>query len=329
MNKRSISVLSVLIVLIAVPGWSQTCQSREEIAAADRTAIENTAQQLFEQSARGDADSIRTNSVPSLQSSFNGIAGAVNDNKDALSGAKPQIRTAFLLDTGATPSPDGRFYCGVYSGNGMASNGAEFDLPGLAAGKYAVVIQDVVGSKGPYAFSTVLQQMNGWKLAGLQIRPESAYGHDGIWYLERARDYKNKGQNHNAWFFYATSWDLMAPVRFMETKLLGKINEELTSVQPKDIPSGNPVSYIVNGKTYSITEMSVLHTQNTFDLAIKYSVPSTADFNATQADARNLANAYVAQYPELKDAFNNVWAHAIDPSGGDVPGLVNLEQATN
>ena len=127
------------------------------------------------------------------------------------------------------------------------------------------------------------------------------------------------------WFFYATSWDLMAPVRFMETKLLGKINEELSSVQPKDIPSGNPVSYTVNGKTYSITEMSVLHTQNTFDLAIKYSVPSTADFSATQADARNLANAMIAQYPELKDGFNNVWVHAVDPNGGDVVGLVKIK----
>jgi hypothetical protein len=56
-------------------------------------------------------------------------------------------------------------------------------------------------------------------------------------------------------------------------------------------------------------------------------VPSTADFNGTQADARGLATAMVAQYPELKDAFTNVWAHAVDPNGGEAVGLINLKQA--
>ncbi|HWG86348.1 MAG TPA: hypothetical protein VN679_01105, partial [Candidatus Acidoferrales bacterium] len=124
------------------------------------------------------------------------------------------------------------------------------------------------------------------------------------------------------------SWDLLAPVPFMESRLLSKILQESGSIQPKDVPTGGkPVSYTANGKTYSITEMSVLHQENTFDLSLKYSVPSTADFNATQADARSLATALVTQYPELKEVFNRIWAHAVDPNGGDVPGLINLKPA--
>ena len=170
--------------------------------------------------------------------------------------------------------------------------------------------------------------MNGWKLAGLQIRPQAAAGHDGHWYLQQARDYKTKGQNHNAWFFYVTSWQLLAPVDFMDSKLLSKITQESNGVQPKDIPAGgNAVDYPVNGKTYKITEMTVFVNEKSLDLNMKYLVTSTADFNATMADARSLANAYIAQYPELKDSFNNVWAHAIDGKGGDVVGLVNLKPA--
>jgi len=282
---------------------------------------------MFEQASRGDVNDLKANSIASLQSNFTDIAGGVNDNKPALEGARQQIRTSFLLDTGSNPSPDGRFYCGVFGASGMNANGAEFDLPGLPAGKYGIVIQDVTGNKGPYALTTILQEQNGWKLAGLQIRPESASGHDGIWYLEQARNYKNKGQTHNAWFYYVTSWDLMAPVRFMGTRLLTKIIEESNGVLPKDVPAGgNTVSYSANGRTYNITDISVLRTDNNLDLSIKYSVPSTADFASTAADARNLANAYVAQYPELKDAFNNIWAHAIDPNGGDVPGVVTLKK---
>ncbi|HEY6351524.1 MAG TPA: hypothetical protein VI636_19140 [Candidatus Angelobacter sp.] len=319
--------LVLLFVAAGLPAWTQTCQTRDEIPDQAKTAMESAAQHIFEQAGRGDVDNLRSNSISALQSNFTDITGAVNDNKPALQGASNQIRTSFMLDTGATPSPDGHFYCGVFGATGMNSGSAEFYIPGLSAGKYGIVIQDLTGPKGPYALTTVFQDLNGWKMAGFQIRPQSARGHDGIWYLEQAREYKNKGQNHNAWFYYVTSWDLMAPVKFMNTRLLSKIVEESGGVQPKDLPSGgNGVSYSANGKTYNITDISVLRTDSSFDLSIKYSVPSTADFAATAADARNLANAYVTQYPELKDAFNNIWAHAIDSSGQEVPGVVPLKK---
>jgi hypothetical protein len=317
--------LLAMSLAAGLPAWAQSCQTREEMPEQARTALDNAAKQTFDQAARGDLNSLRTNSIPTLNFDTD-VASPVNGNKAAMQGATAQIRTSFLLDTGPTPSPEGRFYCGVFGANGMASNGAEFDIPNLPAGKYGVVFQDFNGPKGPYVLSTIFQDVGGWKIADFRLHPEAAVGHDGLWYLEQARQFKTKGQNHNAWFYYVTSWDLLAPVPFMESRLLSKILQESGSIQPKDVPTGGkPVSYTANGKTYSITEMSVLHQDNSFDLSLKYSVPSTADFNATQADARNLANALVTQYPELKQVFNRVWAHAVDPSGGDVPGLINLK----
>lgn len=317
--------LLAMLLAAGLPAWAQSCQTREEMPEQARTALDNAAKQTFDQAARGDLNSLRTNSITTLNFDTD-VASPVNGNKAAMQGATAQIRTSFLLDTGATPSPEGRFYCGVFGANGMAPNGAEFDIPNLPAGKYGVVFQDFNGPKGPYVLSTIFQDVGGWKIADFRLHPEAAVGHDGLWYLEQARQFKTRGQNHNAWFYYVTSWDLLAPVPFMESRLLSKILQESGSIQPKDVPTGGkPVSYTANGKTYNITEMSVLHQDNSFDLSLKYSVPSTADFNATQADARNLANALVTQYPELKEVFNRVWAHAVDPSGGDVPGLINLK----
>src|SRR5262249_30794703 len=266
---------------------------------------------------RGDVNALRQNAISTLQSDFGGIAGAVNDNKPALSGAKTQLRTEFLLDTGATPAADGLFFCGVFGAGGMSSGSAQFEIPGLPAGKYAVVIQDFIGSKGPYALTTIFQEASGgWKLAGFYVRPETAGGHDGLWYLQRARDYKGKSQNHNAWFYYLTSWDLLAPVTFMDTALLSKINQESNSALPKDVPvGGKAVSYPANGKTYNIIDMSVYRTDNSFDLSIRYLATSTSDYNATQAEARGLATAFANQYPELREAFNSIWVHAVDASG--------------
>ena len=327
MRRYSVKLFAALLVMTgaSVSGWSQTCQGRDEIPAPTRTAIETAAQQAYDQASRGDVNTLKAGSVPQLQSSFDGIAAAVNDHKDAFGGAKNQLRTTFLLDSGPTPNPDGTFYCGVYGARGVSSGGAQFAFPG-ATGKYAVVIQDFVGKKGPFALTTIFQDMNGWKLAGLQVRPGSAAGHDGFWYLKQARDYKSKGQVHNAWFYYITSWELLAPLPSMNTTLLGKILDESSGVQPRDIPAdGKPVAYTANGKTYTITDMSTFKSDTTFDLAVKYSVPSAADQNATQADARSLANALVAQYPELKNGFGSIWVHAIDGSGADVVGLVRLK----
>ncbi len=317
-----------LIALASFPAWSQTCQTHDEIPAQTRTAMETAAQQAFDQASRGDINTLKTNSVPALQSNFNGIAGAVNDNKDAFPGAKAQLRTSFLLDnSGAGPNSDGTFYCGVYGANGGGSGSAQFSLPGLDPGKkYGIVIQDFVGNKGPFILTTIFEDLNGWKIAGFQIRPGAVAGHDGFWYLKQARDYKSKGQAHNAWFYYATSWELLAPIPAMNTKLLGDIQTESNGILPKDIPfDGKPVAFNAGGKNYTVTDMSVFKTDKNFDLAVKYSVPSTSDFNATQADARNLGTALSAQYPELKDAFSNIWVHAVDANGGDVVGLVKLK----
>src|SRR5215469_9444312 len=248
MRHLTVRMLSVVLVAVATsPAWAQSCQMRDEIPDQIKSAIENAAQQVFDQAARGDANSLKAKAIPSLQSNFSGIEGGVNDNKPAMEGARPQLRTSFLLDTGANPSPDGRFYCGVFGATGLAANGAEFDLPGVPPGKYGLVIQDFIGNKGPYALTTIFQDLSGWKLAGFYVRPESAAGHDGIWYLKQARDYKSKGQSHNAWFYYLESWELMAPVTFMETTLLGNIVKESSAVQPKDVPSGGKaVSYSAN-----------------------------------------------------------------------------------
>jgi len=320
------TILAFVMIAAGGAAWSQTCLTSDEIAGPVRTAIEAAAQNVFDQASRGDVAAIRQNIAPSAQSSADGIAGAASENRPAIAGANRQVRITFLLDTGATPNPDGRFYCGVFGANEATANNAEFDIPGLPAGKYGVVIQDVTGNKGPYALTTIFQEAGGWKIAGFYVRPEAALGHDGLWFLERAREYKTKGQVHNAWFYYVQSWDLMAPVTFMDTKLLSKITQESNNIQPKDIPvGGNAVSYSANGRSYSVTDISVFRTDKALDLNIKYSVPKITDFNATQADARNLANALVAQYPELKDGFHNLMVHAVDPTGGEVVGMITLQ----
>src|SRR5262249_11185963 len=132
----------ILALATALPVWSQGCDTRDEIPAQARASMESAAQQVFDQASRGDVNALRAASAPSLQSGFADVAGAIADNKAAFTGAHPQLRTTFLLDTGPAPSADGNFVCGVFGAGGGTANSAEFYIPGLPAGKYAIVIQD-------------------------------------------------------------------------------------------------------------------------------------------------------------------------------------------
>ena len=93
---KRISRIFAVLALFAVtaPVWGQTCQTREEVPDPVKTAVETAAQQVFDQASRGDTNGIRANSIASLQSNFNGIAAAVNDNKPAF---QQRVRSFALL----------------------------------------------------------------------------------------------------------------------------------------------------------------------------------------------------------------------------------------
>src|ERR1041385_9155450 len=120
MKQLTFTLFTATLVLAgSFSAWAQTCQSKDDIPEPARKAIETAAQQAFDQTARGNVQGLQSSPVPSLQSNFNGIAGAIDDNKDAFAGAKPQLPGVYFLDTGANPGPDGTFYCGVFGANGM------------------------------------------------------------------------------------------------------------------------------------------------------------------------------------------------------------------
>src|SRR6185437_8486139 len=172
MMQFTFKILTATLVLAgSFSVWAQTCQSKDEIPEPARKAIEAAAQQAFDQSAGGNVQGLQASAIPSLQSNFNGISGAVADNKDAFAGAKPQLRNLYLLDTGANPGPDGTFYCGVFGANGMNPNTAEFDLAGIPVGKYAITIQDFIGNKGPTFFPSSFRTLAAGKLPDTRFVP--------------------------------------------------------------------------------------------------------------------------------------------------------------
>jgi hypothetical protein len=322
-------LLLSIATLLWVPGAAaQTCQTADEIDPATRRALETSARQDFDFAAKGDVASLRQSAIPSVASDFGGIEAAVKESQADFSNAQIAVRPPFLLQAeGKDPLPRAEFLCGVFGKSGQTANSAVFVIPNLPPGDYGIVTVDVA-SKVPMTLSLVLQKVGAdWKLGGYYARAAQAAGHDGKWFLERARAFKAKGQNLNAWLYYVKARDLMVPVPFMSTLATDQAYDESQSLQPAQVPSAQrPLEISAEGNVFRITSMFPIGVENDVDLVVKYRCSSVA--NATQTYQQNMAaiRALVAKYPEFRDGFAAIIARAVEPSGKDYGTMVAAKE---
>ncbi len=325
-NPKPLALIVFLLCSMAVSrAAAQTCSSTQDMDASTRSALERTARQYFDYAAQGNVFDLKQSATASLASNFGGIEGVVIDQKSAYAGAQPTVRATYLMEApGTAPIARAEFLCGVWATPQYAS----FVINNLPPGRYGLVIQDVSTPKGKYALSMILKQEGAaWKLAGYYSKPEEIGGHDSQWFLSKAREYKAKGANHNAWFYYLTAWDLSAPVDFMETRALDKISDEMQSVRPSDLPTGDhPVALAASaGRSYQLIYMSALPVGNDFDLLVKYRMPDVSNSQQMFDDNVAVIKAILARYPEFRDAFAGVVARATEPSGRDYGTLLAMK----
>jgi len=326
-SRRLFAPLAVSLLALTFEAFAvgQTCSSGPDLAAGTKSAIESAAQRYFNMSAQGDVAGLKANAIPELASNFTGIEQAVVDNKKFLSQGQPTVTGTYLLDASQSKGTlqHADFYCGIYN----PSDRVGFSIPNLPAGQYAVVIQKISGSKDPVTLTMILQDVAGsWKLAGYYPRLNSIGGHDGQWYLTQARQYKAKNQLHNAWFYYLTAWDLMAPVNFMGTPQLDRIAEEMQSARPADTPSvESPMDLPANGKVFKVTELIPVPVGSDLNLRLRYQTADASNNAAAFQDNMAVIKAIVAKYPEVRDAFNAVIARAVDNSGHDYGSLLAMK----
>src|SRR6058998_1006541 len=309
-SARLIVFSSLMFSAFAV---AQTCLTAADMDEPIRNVLVSTAKKYFDMAARGDAASLKQNAIASLASDFGTIETAIKDNQANFSGAQANARPPFLLKAeGTAPLPKAEFLCGVFGAQGQTRDSAEFVIPNLPPGNYGVVVLDVPTSKGANTLSFVLQQHgNDWKLGGFYAKPAQVAGHDGNWFIQRGREFKTKGQVHNAWAYYLEARDLLAPVPFMSTLATDKLYDEAQSVQPSDLPTNGPVDLVASGKTHKLTSIFPLAVGNDLELVVKYQSADVSNTAQTFQDNMAVTKALVAKYPEYRDAFAGIVARAV------------------
>jgi hypothetical protein len=320
----------ILILACAfLSSWvgAQTCQTAADLEEATKSAVTAAGQRYFDLASKGDVASLRQNAIPSLASSFAGIEATVKDHQPDLAGGQATVKAAFVLESPNPPAADGEFYCGVFGKNGQTANSAVFYLNNLPSGKYAVILLDANSAKGRTMFTEILQQMGSdWKLGGLYIKASQAAGHDSDWYLARAREYKAKGQLHNAWFYFVEGRNLVSPLNFMSTLATDKLYDESQTAQQTDLPTGGNTVELAAGTTkYTIVSMFPEVVGNDLDLIVKYQVADASNSNEAYQSNVAVIKAVVTKYPELRDAFAGIVGRAVDPSGRDYGTLLAMK----
>jgi hypothetical protein len=320
-------VLGAFLFLLPQYAPAQTCLTSDDIDAKTRSALQTTSLRYFSMAAQGDAGGLRQNAIAGVAADFGGIAAAIKDNQPNLANSKGTLRSIFELQaTGKDPLPRAEFLCGVFGKTGQTANSAVIVLTSLPPGDYAVSILDA-DSKVPYSVSFVLQQEGGdWKVGGFYAKASQVAGHDGQWFLDRARELKAKGKTRSAWLYYLEARDLLSPVPFMSTLATDKIYDESQGLQPADLPAqGSTADLTAGGKVYRLTSMFPVGVGNDVDLVIKYQAASVADTAQTFQENTSVIKALVAKYPEFRDAFTAVIARATEPSGKDYGTLLAIK----
>jgi hypothetical protein len=315
----------MLLLVLACSGRAQECFSGSEIDGATAKAVTAAAQQYFNLSAQGDVAGLKSNAVPEVAANFKGIEQAVVANKAIFVQGQLSGTRIFVLDASNSKTTWQRaeFYCGIYN----SPDRVGFAIPNLPPGRYAMTIAKVTG-KEPITLTMILQDAanNSWKLAGYYARLNSLGGHDGQWFLDKAREYKAKGQLHNAWYYYLTAWDLMAPVDFMSTPQLDKVSDETQAARPADVPStSTPLELAAAGNSYKVTDMAVVTVGGELGLRVQYDSPEAANPALASKVNAGVMKSLVAKYPELRDAFDVLLARATDGQGHEYATLTPMK----
>ncbi len=318
----------VLLALLPGNAGAQTCQTANDMDPALRAAITSAGQRYFEMAVKGDTVSLRQSAIPSLAADFGGIEAAVKNHESNLAASQATLKGAFLLDADAVPNQRSEFYCGVFGKNGQTADSAAFSFNNLPPGKYGVVLLDAMSPQGRTMFSEVLQQIGtDWKLGDLYVKSAQVAGHDSDWFLARARDYKAKGQLHNAWVYFEQCMDLAARgMRFMSTLTTDRLYDEIQTAQPPDLPAnGKTVDLVAGATTYKLVAVYPGMIGNDYDLFVKHRVADASNSNQVFQDNIAVMKALIAKYPEFREAFPGVEAVAVDSNGRDYGTLLAMK----
>ena len=315
---RPVLVVLLATLVLARPARAVTCVTGSEMTASQRDQLLQAAHTLGDAIKAGNAAEVRQATIAAVASQFDPIAASIQGIAPQIQNATLTVNTLYLLKASDLKSTqdETQFFCSV-PGSALI---VTLTIPQLPPGDYALLILRATGVERPQQLTLLVENdsagSSGWKLAGFFPRSITAAGHDGVWYWKQARDYAQKNQDWNAYFYYQTAAFLLTPVDFLSSPNLEKLQKEMQTVRPAEVPGQKPLTLKAGSQSFEISSMRTDSSLGGLDLVINYNTKDVSDPVATHAQIVELMKAILAQYPQLRQGFHGLWvyAHAPDQS---------------
>jgi hypothetical protein len=310
---RPVLVFLLAMPVLARPAHAVTCVTGSEMNAAQRDQLAQAGRALGGEIKAGNVAGVRQATIASVAAQFDPIAASIQSISAQIQNAALTINALYLLKASDLKSAqdETQFFCSV-AGSALI---VTLTIPQLPPGDYALVILRATGVDHSQQLTLLMQNdpagSGDWKLAGFFPRPVTAAGHDGVWYWKQARDYAQKNQDWNAYFYYETAAFLLTPVDFLSSPNLEKLQKETQTVRPAEMPAQNkPLTLKAGSQNFDITSMRTDSSLGGLDLVINYNTKDVSDPVATHTQIVELMKALLTQYPQLRQAFHGLWVYA-------------------
>lgn len=293
-----------------------SCTTQSQMTEAQRSVYVQAIHSLASNVQSGNVAAVKSATIAGVAAHFDGIAGTIQSVSPQLQGATITIEAIYSLKATDLHAPaDAQFFC---SGPGSQML-ITISIPQLPPGDYALALTRATGIKQPQQISMILANdpagSEQWKLAGFFVRPLTFAAHDGVWYWTQARNYAAKKQQWNAYFYYQTAAYLLAPVDFLSSPNLEKLQKEMNAVRPAGLPdNAEPMKLAGNGQVFNITSLHTDGSLGGLDLVANYTTDNVSDPVAARSRNLEVMKALIAQHPELREAFHGLWIYANAPN---------------
>lgn len=321
------AVVALLALVLVPPAFGVSCTTQSQMTAAARKPLEQAALGLAAQVQQGKTEAVRQQTIAPVAASFAGIAASIESVAPDIAQARLTVDNMYLLNASDLKGPaEAQFFCGLNNSDLTVA----ITIPNLPQGRYALAVIHATGVKQPQQLTLVLQNENAgqpsaapaWRLAGFFTRPMVLGGQSGVWFWQQARVYAQKKEGWNAWLYYQAARYLLAPVDFLTSPNLQKLNHEMDKVHPADAPGTQPMTVTGGGQTYTIRDLHAGDFAGQLDLVLTYDATGPDDPVAERAQVIAISSALLQTHPELRNAFHGVWVHAARPNN---PGAFALE----
>ena len=289
-----------------------SCVTESQMPPAERDALVQAARALGGQIQTANTAAVRQATIASVAAQFDPVAASIQSIAPQIQAATLTVNAVYVLKASdlKAAQDETQFFCSV-PGSSLVIT---ITIPQLPPADYALVVMHATGVEHPHQLSLLLQNDPSgsaqWKLAGFFVRPLTLAGHDGVWYWTAARNYAQKNQDWNAYFYYQTAASLLNPVDFLSSPNLEKLQKETQAVRPDQLPGATPLVLKGGGQSFNITGLRTDSFPGGLDLVINYQAKDVSDPVATHSQIVELMKALLAEHPELRQGFHGLWVYA-------------------